>query len=71
MKSKRYFCPVCEKPLDLEKRDVDSLGLWCAYGPCPSYAANDGAEGATESEAYYELVRKVEAEQEKQPRSKR
>lgn len=64
MKSQRYLCPCCDHPLDVSSADMNQLILWCAYGPCPSYVANEGAEAETEAAAYADLAAKVEAEQE-------
>lgn len=67
MTSRHRKCPVCHQPLRWELRDLDAVGLWCGYGPCPSYAANTGAEGENEATAYARLVALVELEQEQLP----
>lgn len=54
-------CPVCEQPLHSEPLGDKQL-VFCAYGPCPSVAANSGAEGDTFEEARKELCRRVEWE---------
>lgn len=58
MKSK-HLCPDCKTPLTVEECDGDVL-LYCAYGPCASYIANDGATAATEDEAWKKLEKAVE-----------
>lgn len=54
-------CPVCGKPLFAERLGENQL-IFCAYGPCPSHAANEGAEGATPQEACEKLRRMVQEE---------
>lgn len=67
MTSHHRKCPVCRRPLSWELRDLTAVGLWCAYGPCPSDAANKGATGENEATAYARLVALIEAEQEQLP----
>lgn len=68
MTKSKYFCPVCKKPLSVE-RGVREKGDWMLY--CASFqcvepggdAAYEGGHGLTEQQAYAELVRAVEWEQ--------
>ncbi len=53
-------CPVCNNPLNVERHPDTPDGyyiLWCGVGRCPSTAANDGASGPTEQEAFEQLKR--------------
>lgn len=54
-------CPECGQPLHV-KLEAGHVTLWCAYGPCPSWAANDGATASTAEEAFAKLSEAVEAE---------
>ena len=67
MKSFQH-CPVCGKLLDWEPpQNWEPLQerqgiLFCANGPCPSHAANEGAQGTTPEEAHKQLCLLVERE---------
>ena len=61
-KSER-LCPACQQPLSKRARSEWPFLLWCAYGPCTSKAAGDGGSGATEDEAYENLLKAVDNEQ--------
>lgn len=64
MKSDRYTCPVCKQFLTVsENEDGTVYEMWCDHGPCKSYAANDGADGATHLEAYNNLCKAIELEE--------
>lgn len=54
-------CPVCDQPLHAEPCGENKL-VFCANGPCPSRAANEGGEGFLLEEAYAVLRRKVQCE---------
>lgn len=54
-------CPECGQPLHA-KLEAGLVTLWCAYGPCPSWVANDGATAPTAEEAFAKLSEAVEAE---------
>jgi hypothetical protein len=54
-------CPVCEQPLHAETIGEKQL-IFCAYGLCPSHAANEGGEGPTLEEARTVLCGKVQLE---------
>lgn len=58
-----YRCPSCNNLLCVDFHN-GLFVLWCGHGPCPSYAANDGAEGATEAGAFGLLERKIDNEPE-------
>lgn len=62
MKSRSFRCPVCDSPLTVERVKLDEFQLFCAVGRCPSEAANDGATGETEMEAFKALCKKIDAE---------
>lgn len=64
MKSK-YCCPECKQPLSLGVNEAtqDYL-IWCAIGTCSSLIANDGQVGKTELEAFENLERAIEREEE-------
>ena len=50
-----YTCPVCRQPLFKLPAAAGRVLVWCGYGPCKSQAANDGASGLTEQEAFEQL----------------
>jgi hypothetical protein len=50
-----HACPVCKQPLFKLPAAAGRVLLWCGYGPCQSAAANDGASGLTEQEAFEQL----------------
>lgn len=57
-------CPVCNRPLTLSPvLEQGNVYMYCAYGPCESEAANHGASGISEREAYKKLCAAVEKEQ--------
>lgn len=43
--------------------DKNKILLWCGYGACESLAANNGALGLTEEDAYVTLITAIEKEQ--------
>lgn len=50
-------CPACQTELSW-----DDNYLYCSHGPCPSYAANNGARAGTPEEALRLLTTQIEAE---------
>lgn len=71
MTKSQYLCPVCKEPLSVDRcvREDGDWMLYCAYygSVClkrpGGNAANEGGFGPTEKQAYAELVRAVEWEQ--------
>lgn len=63
MKSDRYTCPVCKQFLSVSQNEDNYYFMFCGYGPCKSYAANDGSDGATHIEAYQKLCKAIEQEE--------
>lgn len=57
-------CPACNESLTQEGSAGGRITIWCGYGPCVSYAANDGHSGQSEPEAYEKLCRAVKREKE-------
>lgn len=59
----RYKCPVCENTLN---KFVGPKGvtLWCGSIRCPSEAMDHGTDGGNEDEAYADLCRLANAEEE-------
>lgn len=55
----KHVCPDCKQPLSMEVY-ADEVFLFCAYGPCASQVANDGASGETEAQAFKKLEQAVE-----------
>jgi len=58
-----HLCPVCGQPLSLTKAIDGAVILFCGFGACKSVEANRGALAETESDAFEELKRLVEAEE--------
>lgn len=62
-------CPVCGQPLAIERSGspvAAHCALYCAYGPCLSQAANDGAWGESVQEAYKRLCELCEKEEDRE-----
>jgi len=62
MTNSKYICPVCELPLSLEDTLSGGIAAFCAWGKCPSYVANNGAEAKTEDDAFRRLQGLIEQE---------
>lgn len=56
-----HNCPVCHQQLMVASYR-GGIVVWCANGPCRSIAANDGAEGVTEAEAFANLQKAIDKE---------
>ena len=56
-----HRCPVCDQWL-IKVARTGMINLWCGYGPCLSYAANDGAWAPTEAEAFDRLKHACDSE---------
>lgn len=62
MKS-QYVCPNCHVPLALAlKLTANEYSVWCGNGRCKPISCDNGGTGATELEAYNELVKAYEKE---------
>lgn len=59
-----HRCPVCREPLSLARPGDYRSGffVWCANGPCKSVAANEGAEAASEKQAFKQLKARIQEE---------
>jgi hypothetical protein len=61
------LCPECQQPLSKLPGLGSTVILFCARGPCPSQAANDGAQGPTEEAAYAKLTAYIKNDQRPRP----
>lgn len=60
----RYTCPICREPLCLGPATNDvPIFLWCGTGRCKNKAANNGAHGKTEDEAFSALLENIDREE--------
>ena len=57
--SEVYKCPCCKRPLLKEAGLNETVWLYCGHGACKSRVSNDGANGATEQEAFEILERNI------------
>lgn len=51
----QFKCPACNTLLAMAANSGQRKLLWCEYGPCKSLAANRGAVGVNEQEAFNQL----------------
>lgn len=58
-----FKCPSCKQPLTSNISPM-LIVIHCGYGPCKSVAGDKGASGKTELEAFENLERAIEREEE-------
>lgn len=68
------ICPSCGNKLAVSFKSSPGVTphyeVWCPVGRCPSEAANQGAQGRTEQEAFAALEKAIEAEENAKPETK-